>query len=78
LGEGHFLGGAHTLQAMERDYFYPALADRTEPRTWQLSGAQDAWSRAKAKAQSILDTHHPRYLDPEQDAAIRDHFDILA
>lgn len=77
LGEGHFLGGAHTLQAMERDYFYPPLADRTEPRTWHLSGAQDAWSRAKAKAKDILDTHHPRYLDAEQDAAIRAKFDIL-
>lgn len=26
-GEGHFLGGAHTIAAMERDYFYPKLAD---------------------------------------------------
>ena len=77
LGEGHFLGGAHTLAAMERDYFYPALADRDEPRTWQQSGAQDAWSRARAKAQDILATHHPSYLNPEQDAAIRDQFDIL-
>ncbi|MEM1006187.1 MAG: trimethylamine methyltransferase family protein, partial [Pseudomonadota bacterium] len=35
LGDGHFLGSAHTYAAMERDYFYPALADRSEPRTWQ-------------------------------------------
>ncbi len=78
LGEGHFLGGAHTLAAMERDYFYPALADRNEPRTWQQSGAQDAWARARAKAQDILASHRPSYLSLEQDAAIRDQFDILA
>jgi len=77
LGDGHFLGGAHTLAAMERDYFYPTLADRDEPRTWAQSGAQDAWARAKAKAQDILATHTPTYLTPDQDAAIRGEFDIL-
>ena len=46
LGEGHFLGSAHTLAAMERDYFYPSLANRDEPRTWQASGAPDAWRAA--------------------------------
>ncbi|MGR3468907.1 MAG: trimethylamine methyltransferase family protein, partial [Shimia sp.] len=32
LGEGHFLGDASTHAAMERDYFYPKLADRSDPR----------------------------------------------
>ncbi|MEM1373649.1 MAG: trimethylamine methyltransferase family protein, partial [Pseudomonadota bacterium] len=77
LGEGHFLGGAHTYEAMERDYFYPALADRLDPRAWAEAGASDAWSRAKAKAADILDTHHPVYLSEQQDAAIRAQFKIL-
>ena len=77
LGEGHFLGGAHTLQAMERDYFYPPLADREEPRTWAISGARDAWSVAKDKAREILSTHQPEYLSSAQDLAIRDRFKIL-
>ncbi|UWQ92562.1 trimethylamine methyltransferase family protein [Rhodobacteraceae bacterium M382] len=77
LGEGHFLGGAHTLQAMERDYFYPPLADRDEPRSWAISGARDAWSVAKDKAREILTTHHPEYLSGAQDQAIRDRFKIL-
>jgi trimethylamine--corrinoid protein Co-methyltransferase len=77
LGDGHFLGGAHTLAAMERDYFYPTLADRNEPRTWAQSGAQDAWTRATAKAKDILANHRPDYLTPEQDAEIRGQFDIL-
>lgn len=78
LGEGHFLGGAHTLGAMERDYFYPSLADRLEPRTWAEAGAQDAWTRAKARAREILATHHPSYLSANQDQAIRDAFKILS
>ncbi len=77
LGEGHFLGGQHTFAAMERDYFYPSLADRDEPRTWAENGAQDAWSRARHRAQEILQTHTPRYLSDEQDRQIRDRFNIL-
>lgn len=77
LGEGHFLGGQHTHAAMERDYFYPTLADRDEPRTWAEKGAQDAWSRAKLKAQEILRDHHPTYLTPEQEQEIRARFNIL-
>ncbi|MEL6532615.1 MAG: trimethylamine methyltransferase family protein, partial [Pseudomonadota bacterium] len=54
LGEGHFLGGHHTYAAMERDYFYPTLADREAPRSWAQKGAQDAWGRARDRAQAIL------------------------
>ena len=78
LGEGHFLGGSHTLAAMERDYFYPSLANRDEPRTWQASGAPDAWAVAKSRAQDILATHHPEYLSSQQDQQIRAGFKILS
>jgi trimethylamine--corrinoid protein Co-methyltransferase len=77
LGDGHFLGSAHTYDAMERDYYYPELADRTEPRTWAEDGASDAWATARAHAKEILATHHPHYLTPEQDAEIRARFHIL-
>ena len=78
LGEGHFLGGQQTLEAMERDYFYPDLADRNDPKAWTDSGAQDAWTRARIKARTILDEHKPSYLTPEQDAEIRARFNILS
>lgn len=77
LGEGHFLGGQHTYAAMERDYFYPSLANRDEPRTWASKGAPDAWSSARAKAREILDSHIPSYLTDAQDQAIRSRFKIL-
>ena len=77
LGEGHFLGGQHTYAAMERDYFYPTLADRDEPRTWAEKGAQDAWGQARIRAQDILRTHQPTYLSEEQDRQIRARFKIL-
>src|SRR5690606_7986364 len=40
-GAGHFLGAAHTMAAMQRDHFYPKLADRNDPRTWAEQGATD-------------------------------------
>ncbi len=76
-GDGHFLGGPHTLAAMERDYFYPALADRDAPRTWAQKGAPDAWRIARDKARDILLGHHPQYLNSDQDRAIRAGFNIL-
>ena len=77
LGEGHFLGGQHTYEAMERDHFYPPLADREEPRTWAEAGSREAWDRAKEKAQDILAAHKPEYLTRAQNRAIRDRFKIL-
>ncbi|RMH39920.1 MAG: trimethylamine methyltransferase [Alphaproteobacteria bacterium] len=77
LGAGHFLGGAHTHAAMERDYFYPSLADRSPPQSWAEMGARDAWSRARERAKALLATHHPAYLTDEQDRAIRAKFNVL-
>jgi trimethylamine--corrinoid protein Co-methyltransferase len=77
LTEGHFLGAAQTHAAMERDYFYPSLADRAEPRTWALNGAQTAWDRARKRAQDILRDHTPDCLDADQIRAIKGRFNIL-
>lgn len=77
LGEGHFLGSSHTHAAMERDYFYPTLADRNDPRTWAANGAQTAWQRANARAREILRDHMPDYLDADQIRAIKTRFNIL-
>ena len=71
FGEGHFLGGSHTMAAMERDYFYPQLADRSSPTLWEEMGAPDAWTVAKAKAKELLENHRPVYIDPAIDAEIR-------
>ncbi|MEM8841193.1 MAG: trimethylamine methyltransferase family protein [Pseudomonadota bacterium] len=76
LGEGHFLGSGATMDAMQRDYFYPRLADRDPPVTWEEQGRPDIWSRARTRAREILATHHPHYLDTRTDAAIRGRHDI--
>ena len=75
--EGHFLGSAHTMAAMQRDYFYPRLADRDTPKVWAEAGGRQLWSKARERARHILDTHHPRYIERSIDAEIRDRFDIF-
>ncbi len=77
LNEGHFLGGDHTIAAMERDYFYPKIADRDPPITWAENGQPNAWSRARDVAKTILATHHPEYLSAEAEARIRGEYNIL-
>jgi len=76
-GEGHFLGGAHTMASMQRDYFYPALADRDEPRTWAEKGAPDIREKAREQARTTLASHYPDYLSVTADRQIRDRFNIL-
>lgn len=76
-GEGHYLGAAHTIDAMQRDYYYPTLADRDDPRTWAEKGAEDVWVKANKKAREILAGHDPQALDPAADRSIRDRHKIL-
>ena len=76
FGEGHFLGGAHTMAAMERDYFYPQLANRAAPTLWQEQGAPEAWQTANFKVRELLERHHPTYIDPDIDARIRAKYPI--
>lgn len=57
LGPAHFFGAAHTFTAMERDYFYPLIADRIELRTWAENGAKDAQAIAHDRVLRFLASH---------------------
>jgi len=76
IGEGHFLGADQTMAAMQRDYFYPTLADRDDPLRWAENGALTLWDRARQRAREILAAHFPAYLDMATEAKIRDRFEI--
>jgi len=75
-GEGHFIGETQTMEAMERDYFYPKLGDRLEPTTWAQAGAEDAWQRASREVRRLLASHQPNYLDASLDARLRAQYRI--
>ena len=75
-GDGHFLGGAHTMDAMLRDYYYPKLANRDSPTVWAETGAPDAWAAAQAQLAQLRAEPRDHYLSSEADDAIRDRFSI--
>ena len=56
-GDGHFLGAGHTMDAMQRDYFYPSLSDRNSPNARRESGGEDIRQRARATVRDVLDRH---------------------
>jgi trimethylamine--corrinoid protein Co-methyltransferase len=70
-GVGHFIGETQTMEAMERDYYYPKLSDRLEPTTWAEEGAKDMWQRANTKVKDVLANHNPNYIDDDVDKKIR-------
>jgi trimethylamine--corrinoid protein Co-methyltransferase len=76
-GEGHFIGETQTMEAMERDYYYPKLSDRIEPTTWAEEGARDMWQRANESVREVLKNHRPEYIDAKLDNKIRSQFNIL-
>jgi len=78
FGEGHFLGSQHTMQSMQRDYFWPSdLTDRQAPAVWAEQGANDMWQRANTKVRDILSQHQPNYLSDSADQKIRSAYPIL-
>jgi trimethylamine--corrinoid protein Co-methyltransferase len=76
-GEGHFIGEIETMEAMERDYFYPKLGDRLEPTAWAEGGGLNAWQRANSEIHKILEQPAPDYISTEADKSIRERFKIL-
>ena len=77
FGDGHFLGGQHTLAAMERDYYYPKLSNRQDPDSWMEEGKPTIYAQANARARQILADHHPEYIDSKVDSQLRRQFNIL-
>ena len=69
-GTGHFIDQPETMVSMERDYYYPKVADRDEPAVWQERGAKDHWQRARERVHILLESQ-PSYLAPEVDRSIR-------
>ena len=76
-GDGHFLGGDHTMDAMLRDYYYPQLANRDSPTIWEETGAQDAFQSAQKHLDHLQAEPRDTYLSQKADRMIRDKFNIL-
>ncbi|WP_187968017.1 trimethylamine methyltransferase family protein [Aquibium microcysteis] len=70
-GPGHYLGHGQTLQLMQTEYVYPAIADRFSPKEWAEKGRPDILQRAIAEKRRILSSHFPRHVGKALDDRLR-------
>ncbi|TMV03378.1 methyltransferase [Ruegeria sediminis] len=75
-GPGHFLGADQTLDRMQSDYYYPAMADRRTPQEWAGSNPADLLEQARERTRALLAEPAPRHIPAEVDAEIRRRFPI--
>jgi trimethylamine--corrinoid protein Co-methyltransferase len=76
-GPGHYLGHGQTLNLMQREYVYPAIADRTSPKEWAEVGRPELVAMARTRMDKILTNAPDSLIDPVADAEIRKRFNIV-
>jgi trimethylamine--corrinoid protein Co-methyltransferase len=75
-GPGHYLGHDQTLQLMQTEYVYPAVANRSSPKEWAELGKPDLIQKAIERKNRILREAAPSLIDAEADRAIRKRWQI--
>jgi len=75
-GPGHYLGHPQTLELMQTEYIYPAVANRSSPKEWNELGRPDLIQKAIERKNRILADAAPSLIDFEADAAIRKRWQI--
>ncbi|MEJ5225956.1 MAG: trimethylamine methyltransferase family protein, partial [Anaerolineales bacterium] len=68
-----FLKQKETRALFAKEQFLPSrVIDRASLRTWKDSGKPDAWTRARAETQRLLDSYQRPAAAPETEAALTD------
>ncbi len=75
FGAGHFLGADQTIKIMETEYLYPPIGNRMTPMEWKEVKSPDIWQAARQRVKELM-RHYPSYIMPEQDAVIRERFEL--
>jgi trimethylamine--corrinoid protein Co-methyltransferase len=75
-GPGHYLGHPQTLNLMQTEYIYPALADRTSPKEWLENNKPDLIQKAIDRKNKLLQNKSNSMFSKDLDLMIRDRFPI--
>ncbi|TAN19962.1 MAG: methyltransferase [Rhizobiaceae bacterium] len=70
-GPGHYLGHGQTLELMQTEYFYPAVADRYSPKEWAEKGKPDLLQKAIEEKRRILSGYFPAHVSRSVDDQLR-------
>jgi len=66
-GSDGYLSSSHTMEWFRTEFFFPSpLIDRGSRREFEENGRRDAYSRALARVQEILDEYTPRAFDKDK------------
>jgi len=77
--KGDFLKQKATRQLFSQEQYLPsAVIDRDSHRGWLESGGLDAFARAKARTQQLLEAYQPPALNPVQVSELRNMVGALA
>ena len=76
-GPGHYLGHDQTINLMQTEYAYPAIADRSSPKEWEELGKPNLLEAARQRKEDILVNSHPSHVSDALDAELRSRFRIL-
>ncbi len=69
---GHYLSTAHTREWWRKEQWLPKAADLETYPIWVRSGKKDALALARERMETILATHRPAPLKPEQEQELED------
>ncbi|MEL7014232.1 MAG: trimethylamine methyltransferase family protein [Pseudomonadota bacterium] len=75
-GAGHFLGHDQTINRMEADYFYPAMADRRTPQEWAAAPDKDVLERARHRTEELLAAPPPDHIPAPVERELQMHFPL--
>ncbi len=75
-GPGHYLGHSQTLDLMQKEYFYPDLANRFSPKEWAELGKPDIVQLAIERKKKVLSEFFPNHVDSATDNWLRNEFNI--
>lgn len=75
-GPGHYLGHSQTLDLMQKEYFYPSLANRFSPKEWAELDKPDIVQLAIERKKKVLAEFFPNHVDEETDNWLRQEFNI--
>ena len=76
-GPGHYLGHNQTINLMQTEYVYPAIADRSSPKEWEELGKPNLLEVARQRKEDILANPHSSHISDALDAELRARFKIL-
>ena len=62
---------------MQREYFYPDLANRFSPKEWAELGKPDIVQLAVERKRKVLEEFFPDHISAETDGWMRETFNIL-